>query len=1087
MENPHEEYERIKDFLKQDSQGMNIREIAEGLNVNRNSIAKYLDILTSQDEVDVRIYGKSKVYRLAQRVPISGLLQFSSNWIIILNSGMKVVQLNDAYIRYSGMQINRIMHRNISDIPIIPCNHPAIPYLAGMALSGKEVHDELSFATSTGRVFLKVTATPTIFQDQSAGIILVFEDITERKKYEIALKHSEEKFRNLVEASVDWIWEIDSARKYTYSSPQVKIILGYEPEEIVGKTPFDLMQPRTEERESRLFFTAENSGDNNTSLLSFENTFVHKDGHLVILETKGIPFYEKSGAHAGYRGIARDITDYKRTQFIQGQYQFLQQLIDTTPNPVYYKDTQGFFRGCNRAFENILGRDRTDIIGKTAGDLFTGEYADYYSDRENELLSSSETQTYEYVLPRYDGSIRNVIVNNAVFTHPDGSIGGLVCVIVDITERKRMEDTLRESEIQLTNAMELAHLVKWELDISSDTFTFDDRFYSLYGTTASREGGLRMPRSTYVRDFIHPDDIPFITEQSRNILVNPQPGEQPVEHMIEHRIVRRDGDIRHVNVRSKIVQDSGGRIVRIFGVNQDITDRRRIEERMAKIYDAFLAFGPDPITNINILTGIAGTVLNGTCALYNRLESGMLCSLGAWNTPEDYIHSTPPEGHVCYEIIRNGECLPTVIPDLMTTTFADTDPNVRKYQLRTYLGIPVKIGDDYLGTLCVIYRNTVSPSPQDLTLLSFLAKAVAVEDERRIALKSLRERIDCSAMVTNAPGMALLLRNGEILSINETGVTISGYPREELAGRNIRDFLSAEGMKQVHTAIQSSGPGGSYELEIEFIGKNGRINPMIMSTRNISDKQGESTLAFLTDISERKLVEDALKKASRKHNILVGITRHDVMNQLMALGAYIQISEDAIENPSELSNIIRKERKIVETIGHLISFTQDYEDIGIDTARWMNVHTLINSAIALLPVQEIRIDPGDPDLEIFADTLLERVFFNLVDNALRYGGEGMTAIRISNHDDEGNLVLVVEDDGIGIRDDDKKEIFSKGFGKNTGLGLYLCREILSITGITIIETGIFGAGARFEIRIPQGTYRFRKRNDAQSRETPDWR
>ena len=110
-------------------------------------------------------------------------------------------------------------------------------------------------------------------------------------------------------------------------------------------------------------------------------------------------------------------------------------------------------------------------------------------------------------------------------------------------------------------------------------------------------------------------------------------------------------------------------------------------------------------------------------------------------------------------------------------------------------------------------------------------------------------------------------------------------------------------------------------------------------------------------------------------------------------------------------------------------------------------------------------------LEIYADPLLGKVFYNLIDNALRYGGEKMTEIHITSREDGGALVLVFEDNGVGIPQKDKDRLFTKGFGKNTGLGLFLSREILSITGITITENGEPGKGARFEITVPKGMYR----------------
>ena len=146
--------------------------------------------------------------------------------------------------------------------------------------------------------------------------------------------------------------------------------------------------------------------------------------------------------------------------------------------------------------------------------------------------------------------------------------------------------------------------------------------------------------------------------------------------------------------------------------------------------------------------------------------------------------------------------------------------------------------------------------------------------------------------------------------------------------------------------------------------------------------------------------------------------------------------------------------------------------MGVKAPVWQNVHSIIGTVITRLPMRKIHVDSGDTALEIFADPLLEKVFYNLIDNALRYGGEKMTAVRISNHDDNGNLVIAVEDDGDGVSTENKVQLFTKGFGKNTGLGLFLSREILSITGITITETGEPGTGARFEMTIPNGAWRF---------------
>jgi signal transduction histidine kinase len=114
--------------------------------------------------------------------------------------------------------------------------------------------------------------------------------------------------------------------------------------------------------------------------------------------------------------------------------------------------------------------------------------------------------------------------------------------------------------------------------------------------------------------------------------------------------------------------------------------------------------------------------------------------------------------------------------------------------------------------------------------------------------------------------------------------------------------------------------------------------------------------------------------------------------------------------------------------------------------------------------------------EVLADPLVVKVFYNLMDNAARYGGK-ITTIRFSVEERDGVHLLVCEDDGYGVVAVEKEKIFERGFGKNTGLGLALAREILDITGITIRETGEPGTGARFEMTVPKGAWRITQRAD----------
>jgi signal transduction histidine kinase len=179
-----------------------------------------------------------------------------------------------------------------------------------------------------------------------------------------------------------------------------------------------------------------------------------------------------------------------------------------------------------------------------------------------------------------------------------------------------------------------------------------------------------------------------------------------------------------------------------------------------------------------------------------------------------------------------------------------------------------------------------------------------------------------------------------------------------------------------------------------------------------------------------------------------------------------------IDDPKTLIEYIKKGERAANTIEHQIRFTKDYQDLGVAAPAWQNVNASINKALSRLPMRDIHVGIDPANSEVYADPLFEKVFYNLIENALKYGGDQMKTIRVSSQESGAHLTIICEDDGVGIPEEDKQKLFTKGFGKNTGLGLFLSREILAITGITIIENGTPGKGARFEITVPKGEYRF---------------
>jgi signal transduction histidine kinase len=192
-------------------------------------------------------------------------------------------------------------------------------------------------------------------------------------------------------------------------------------------------------------------------------------------------------------------------------------------------------------------------------------------------------------------------------------------------------------------------------------------------------------------------------------------------------------------------------------------------------------------------------------------------------------------------------------------------------------------------------------------------------------------------------------------------------------------------------------------------------------------------------------------------------------NQLTRSFGYLEL-EKKRTNDAVLLNLIEKQRDVLKNIQRIMSFTEAYRDLGLQAPEWLSVAAQAHLAARNEYLGQIELDLDCGDLEVFADRMLERVFGNLLENALCHG-ERVTRIALACAEAHGRLKLIWQDDGIGIPEDKKKKVFEMGFGKDSGHGLFLIREVLGTTNIEIVENGVPGQGGRFEITVPPGGWR----------------
>jgi PAS domain S-box-containing protein len=373
----------------------------------------------------------------------------------------------------------------------------------------------------------------------------------------------------------------------------------------------------------------------------------------------------------------------------------------------------------------------------------------------------------------------------------------------------------------------------------------------------------------------------------------------------------------------------------------------------------------------------------------------------------------------------------------------------------------------------------------------------------RAKVFTLSQRVPFSQMLNFSSDLLLVLDQNLIIhQVNEPFIRLFGLSRETLMGQPLTRSSFMPYVSDNNLSLIREAALGTEHIHIDRIEINGQeyffkieLIPLVFDSggqglavifENITElKKYQQHLEQLVDqrtlelkitneqllkeIDERRRVENALHQINGKLNLVSSIARHDILNRLTVIYGIISLLQEKISDPT-FCDYLKKAEESAIAIRRQIEFTRDYKNMGLEKADWQNVNDSLRQSCKDLDLKGLTMEIFTDKLEIFADPWLNKVFFNLIDNTLRYA-ERVTKITVSYRESDDGLDLLFEDNGIGIPPGEKEKIFERGYGKNIGYGLFMAREILAITGLTIQETGEPGKGARYEIHVPQQYYR----------------
>ncbi len=422
-------------------------------------------------------------------------------------------------------------------------------------------------------------------------------DITDRKEAELARTESEKRFQDIVEASADWVWEIDAQNRYTFVSESITKLLGYGPDEVLGRTPFDLMPPDEGARVSAEFAAI---SAQRIPFRDLDNINVHKDGSLRHVQTNGMPILDKEGKLLGYRGLDRDCTPQKLAeQDLRDSEERLRVLIRSMPDVVWLKDVRGVYMACNSRFEQYLGAPESAIVGKTDYDFATPELADQFRARDREAIDAGRPIAIEdEVTFASDGHRETLQKIKTPIYDKFGEVIGVLGVGRDIAQ-------MRENERELTqHKQHLEAMVKQrteELAALNEKLKHDaERIADLYdrapigyhsldanGTVVTvNETELAMlgyAREEYVGHAI----LEFFTPESRALFHDRFEEFRRTGRVrnLEYDVIRKDGTILPVLISADMVRDQNGAFLFNRATMADDSERKAHEREIASLQE----------------------------------------------------------------------------------------------------------------------------------------------------------------------------------------------------------------------------------------------------------------------------------------------------------------------------------------------------------------------------------------------------------------------------------------------------------------------------------------------------------------------
>jgi PAS domain S-box-containing protein len=891
-------------------------------------------------------------------------------------------------------------------------------------------YEEPQIRPDGSQAWLRTTKVPLRNKEGAIiGVLGTYEDITEQKQAREALRESEEKYRTLVESSFDGI-AIHQDGILVYVNRTAARILGSDdPGVFAGKPAIEVVAPAFRER---ITDRVQRGPERSQELI--HEQFLKTDGTAIDVDVTSSPCTWK-GKPAVYVTF-RDITAQVRAEeaFRESSRKYAE-LFELGSEALFLIDNEtGALLETNSAACEMYGYPR-DI-------LLTMKNTDLSAEQEDTRKVTTETPQGIVRVPlryhrRRDGTVFPVEIIGRFFVWNGRPVH--IAAIRDITEHKRAEAALVESEEKYRTLVEVNRDIIYSLSADGTILYVSPQALTQIGYQPDEMVGRNFT------DFIHPGDKAMLLNHIQENLRTGNLG-----HSDRFRVHRKDGVYRWFEDNTIYTTDRQQRPV-VVSTIRDITEEKAAQDalRESEARLSSILHG-SPVLQFVIDRDHHVISWNKALEEYSGIKAADIIG-----TDQQWRAFYPEKRAVLADLLVDGNT--NAISSLYAGKFRQSRYVEEAFEATDYF--------PHMGSSGIWLSFTAAPI-RDMQG-NIIGAVETLEDvtDRVTAENALRESSERTRTILDTAQAGIVLvdaTNHTIVDANKKALELIGLDRDSVIGAVCHRFIcSAE---QGKCPVTDCGQKVDTSERVLITAAGEKI-PVLKTVVPVSISGRDVLVESFVDIAEQKRSEAAIREANRKLNLLNSITRHDIRNQLTVAQGYTQLA--ALSKPEPvIMDFLAKITTAIDTIQRQIEFTKTYQELGVHAPAWFRVIDVVSS----VRPEKVTLYNTCKAIEIFADPMIDRVFFNLFDNALNYG-ERVTTVTVGCGKRKNSLVISFADNGTGIAPGEKQKIFEKGYGKNTGLGLFLVREILAITGMTISETGTPGEGAVFEIVVPEGAYR----------------